>query len=670
MKILPVVRFLPPPGTCIVGVVLVGCLLITVASGAAAAAAWLPVADVEPGMVGYGLSVFQGTRIDTFGVQVIGVQRGVRAGGDLILVEVSGHDLERSAVAQGMSGSPVFIDGRFIGAVAFGWAGSLRPLAGLTPAAEMLALPVQPEPVAARLASAGPPLPDPGDQGAALRHLVVDAGYAGLAAELWPGDETRQRPGPRNGLPASWPPPRQLLESLLVSVNALTAEPAAGTQSPGLQPLRVNWLCRPLAGSGAATTSAARSPSDPDSGTRRTDDVGADRHVGDGLVPGAACAIPMILGDASLGAVGTVSWVDDQHVFMMGHPFLQRGPIALPLATADIVTVLPSRQMSFKIGSIGPVVGSVHHDQRAGLTGILGPGPDLVPVTVALEGRPGGAERYEFSVVRDAQLTPTLVFWCLYNSLLVRGDDQSRQTVRYDIRSRWRDDDGQPIAPIDMTGLIVGPNGAATLGPEWMVPLQILMNNPHAELHLESIEARLALSRPLAAARIATVTTPPSVHAGRLLPVTVTLAPIRGPEQQTTLDLTIPEYLPPGRYRLLVANARDLFGLEVERAAARFSGRNLGATLDLVRSSRSASQLVVALIAPSRGVVVDGRELSGLPGSVNKILRADGSGDVAPTKAGYVSRQHEETGLFLVGHLIKEIQLLRPAAPAREESRP
>ena len=101
---------------------------------------FIPLDEITPGMTGYGLTVFAGSKIDTFGVTVVGVQPNVRADGSLLVIEVSGHGLEVSSIAQGMSGSPVYLDGRFAGALAFGWGGALKPFAGVTPAAEILAL--------------------------------------------------------------------------------------------------------------------------------------------------------------------------------------------------------------------------------------------------------------------------------------------------------------------------------------------------------------------------------------------------------------------------------------------------------------------------------------------------------------------------------------------------
>src|SRR3989339_799811 len=130
MASIPFQRTLPA-GLALLGALAAGAAPAPPVAGSAAD----PIAlqDITPGMTGYGLTVFAGAGIDTFGVTVIGVQHNVRPQGSLILVEVAGHGLELSSIAQGMSGSPIFLQGRLAGALAFGWAGALRPIAGVTP---------------------------------------------------------------------------------------------------------------------------------------------------------------------------------------------------------------------------------------------------------------------------------------------------------------------------------------------------------------------------------------------------------------------------------------------------------------------------------------------------------------------------------------------------------
>jgi hypothetical protein len=150
-------------------------LLLLLAWPAAAQTDHIPLAEITRGMRGYGLTVFEGTRVDTFSVEVVGVQERMRADGSLIIIEVAGHDLQRSRIAQGMSGSPVFLDGRFAGALAFGWGGALRSLAGVTPAGEILSLPSQPLPAGARLQTG---------LKADLGSLLTNAQGQGLVADL------------------------------------------------------------------------------------------------------------------------------------------------------------------------------------------------------------------------------------------------------------------------------------------------------------------------------------------------------------------------------------------------------------------------------------------------------------------------------------------------------
>ncbi|MBE0566912.1 MAG: hypothetical protein IH621_13195, partial [Krumholzibacteria bacterium] len=177
-----------------------------VAGFAAAGPPTIAPGEIAPGMTGYGLTVFAGTAVDTFGVTVIGVQPNVRAQGSLILIEVSGHGLETSAIAQGMSGSPVFIDGRLAGALAFGWGGALRPIAGVTPIAEMFAVPVAAGPEAADLDAGSTPLaPWPLAGPASLE----------LAAALFPGGRPAEPVVPGPPLPRGWPDPVELAAALL-----------------------------------------------------------------------------------------------------------------------------------------------------------------------------------------------------------------------------------------------------------------------------------------------------------------------------------------------------------------------------------------------------------------------------------------------------------------------
>ena len=192
---------------------LTACLMVMFipAAGLSAepAADFISLSELSPGMTGYGLTVFEGSRVDTFGVRVVGIQENVRADGSFLLVEISGHGLEISSIAQGMSGSPVYFEGRFAGALAFGWGGAVKPIAGVTPAEEMLALPTRPS--ASLEAEPGSLVPD-------LRSLIAPGSSDGqLTRDLFPGTGSpvasihSSFPVPAG----QWPTPRDMIMTLL-----------------------------------------------------------------------------------------------------------------------------------------------------------------------------------------------------------------------------------------------------------------------------------------------------------------------------------------------------------------------------------------------------------------------------------------------------------------------
>ncbi len=594
---------------------------------------FIPVSEISRGMKGYGLTVFQGTRIDTFGVEVVGIQERNRVDGNLILIEVSGHDLERSSIAQGMSGSPIFINGRFAGALAFGWAGSLRPLAGVTPARDILSLPVNPESEQqpGRVFSRAAVL----DMKPLLRGVAADSD---LVAEV-----LGITANPYFSAPSAepWPAADRLIMNLLQEATS-----SAGFGFPKAE----HWFCT-LAGS----ASSAKGTSGDFSRT---------------LVPGAACAVPLVTGDAMLGVTGTVTWTNQDDVLMMGHPFMQRGPVNLPLATAEILTVFPSRQMSFKMATVGEIIGSVHHDQRAGLSGKLGPAPRMIPVTVDLDFSDSRQLRYKFEVVDDPVLTPSLVFWTLYNSILAEGDDASNQSISYEVTSNWNGSDLLSNSPLVISGVVAGPGGALSLAKDWMAPFSLLLSNPFQKVKLESVQAHFKVSSGLNTARITGLDGPRSLVKGSgPIKVNVGITPRMGVKQVVQVELSLPEDLPEGAYRLVAASAAEFFLLEAQRAAGRFQVASLDGAVKILSMERAADDLVVALLAPGSGLMIDDRQMNHLPGSVSRLLQ-QGNMQIKSTMADFVAKESIPMPLVLQGHAVRKLRVLPGPAPIKEERRP
>lgn len=600
---------------------------------AAQAADYIPVSDISRGMKGYGLTVFEGSRIDTFGVEVVGIQERSRVDGNLILIEVSGHDLERSSIAQGMSGSPIYIEGRFAGALAFGWAGSLRPLAGVTPARDILNLPVNPEsvPNSAQLSRSGMVQ----DMLPLLAGLDSDPEFA---AEVLGGAVNR------NSLEKNatmWPAADRLILDLL---KEATSAVGAGFLE------QEYWYCNPVGG-GSSSGGTSQGSAEP-------------------LKPGSACAVPLITGDAMLGVTGTVTWVEGNDVLMMGHPFMQRGPVNLPLATAEVLTVFPSRQMSFKMATVGGIVGSVHHDQRAGLAGKVGPAPRMIPVSVDVEFLGSHTRHYDFEVVEDPLLTPSLVFWTLYNSLLAEGDDASNQNISYEVKSHWRGPSILENSPLVISGVAAGPGGAMSLAGDWMSPFSLLLSNPFQKVALDKVQARFRISNSLNTARITGLDGPRNVRIGaEQVTVQVEVTPRRGVKEVVEVELKLPANIKAGAYRLVAASASEFFALEAQRAAGRFQVASFDGAVKILTMARGADDLMVAILAPGQGLMIADRQMNHLPGSVSRLLQK-GNMQIQTTMADYVARENQPMPFALQGHAVRKLRIHSAPMPVKEERRP
>lgn len=294
----------------------------------------IPVEEIEPGMVGYGLSVFQGNRIERFQVEVIDILGNFIAGESVILVRLGSlhgsFDIESSGIIQGMSGSPIYLDGRLAGALSMGWAFSSEPIAGVTPIEAMLEV--------------------------AERPVAEGLGSVWERAEMVPAGAPAHESG---GLvPLGMP--------LVVS---------------GMSPATFAELHRDFARYGWFPVQG---------GNGR----GRARNKEDyELVPGAAIGVQLMRGDMDFTGIGTVTWVDGNKVLAFGHSLFNMGDAALPITTAHICTIVSSPRISFKVGVPVENVGSLLHDRLMAIYGELGTKHSLLPVEIDIRNKSNRIER-------------------------------------------------------------------------------------------------------------------------------------------------------------------------------------------------------------------------------------------------------------------------------------
>ena len=314
-----------------------------------------------------------GKGVQRYDIEIVGVLQSYAPKQDLVLARVLNEAIEKTGIIAGMSGSPVYVDGKLVGALAYGWPFSREPICGITPIQSMLDI---------RKAPAAPPVPIGGAAAPAAQFVSTFGGRdfaGGLTALLSPlkGDAASAGPVP---LP------------LPVSFTGA---------STGQFPLRSGGGSRRLAR--RAVGGLGRGSSRVGSGHGRAAPDAAHR-----LEPGSAVAAVLLSGDMVLSATGTVTWVDGNSILAFGHPFLSMGPVDMPMAQAEVLTVLPSLYRSFKFSTTGSVLGSISQDRSTGILGSFGKPPTMVPVTIRMTSEDVPTQTFKFEVVHNSMLTPIL----------------------------------------------------------------------------------------------------------------------------------------------------------------------------------------------------------------------------------------------------------------------
>jgi hypothetical protein len=330
----------------------------------------MPTDSVKAGMQGYGLTVFRGTSVDSFPMTILGVLKGNRPGADLILARAQGAFLERTGIIAGMSGSPVYIGGRLIGAVSYTWAFTKDPVAGITPITEMLS-------------SLRPELEN--------KTEPSDARYGAL--DLPPGGAS---PLPGEAHPIATP----------LALSGFTPE-ALRYMEPWLKDH--GFVSAPGGGSSSASGSC------------------------DSIVPGSAVGVELVRGDMEATAIGTATYRDGNRVLAFGHPFYALGRVQLPMSAATIHTVFASQQISTKVGSATRTCGTLVADRSVGIAGELGKAPAMIPVSVVIRGAQGRDRTYHYEIARSRSLTPGLAAATIVSSISETLFDVGLATTRYDL---------------------------------------------------------------------------------------------------------------------------------------------------------------------------------------------------------------------------------------------
>lgn len=567
--------------------------------------------DIRPGMKGTAKTVFSGTEAEEFGVEVLGVLPGFPGPRQsAIIARLSGSNVDKTGVFAGMSGSPVFIDGKLVGAIAFSFPFSKEPIAGITPIKQMIDLfnkgsendnkPKEPRPVS----------------------------FSQLAATEW----------------------KPNLPKPAVSSVSLFAPVSAGSPLMPLLGQQMTPIATPLVFSGISQeTLAMFSPQLMASGMLPVSGAGGSAAItplapvdGNTFPSGSSISVQLVRGDYSLAAAGTVTLRDGDRIYAFGHPFLSLGSSDMPMSECSVVTVVPNVNNSFKLAVPGQMVGSISQDRASGIFGLLKQVPKMIPVKVNLHTSRDRTESYSYEIANDTFLTPLLLNITVFNTITSseRALGDSTLSVKGEIKVK-----GQETIQIDRR--FSANNSAIMAAGSIAAPVNSLLTSGFDNVQLDGITLDISSSDTKYAATLERVALDRTeVRRGDNIEVQAYVRTESGKQFVQRITVQIPADAPPGQLLVFVG---DGGALQEGSPAKSFVPRDLGQLVRAINTVKKSDRLYVKLFRITNGAVIGTNELPSLPPSVVATLNSERTaGGYTPTVLSPVSEMELPPAEFVI----------------------
>lgn len=527
----------------------------------------LSISEIQPGMKGYGRTVFQGGKIERFNFEVLGVQRNVSPGKNYILVKASGGPLADTGILQGMSGSPCYIDGKLVGALSIGFPFEKEPIGGITPIAEML-----------------DQLKDIPDTPALKTPLILP--------KVEPPKVLR------SALMGRMTPFTELLgEGALPGGAATIPLPVFGMD---LCPeARAIWDGMPMRFLGAGSLGA--------------NSLGEPSPV----EPGGMAIANLIQGDLEFGAAGTISYVSGKRIMLFGHQLFNLGPLDIPLWSATVAGLVSSYNTSFKLAQPVSPIGALRLDRSSGIAGLLGAEAKMVPFRLGLNLGGKKTLNFRFEVMDSPLVTPALAATIVAQALNTHLRGQGFQSLSLQGNIKLA---GHPAIQVD--------NMVADL-TSGRIPmfvggiLQAICLNPFERPVIEGISLTIKAEERLDLTAIAGVRVLKArAKRGETLPVLVTLQNIQGVRETATFEVPIPPSAKPGKAFLLVGDGFSLVNSDPDERA--IDTASLGDVVRVLNGGLKNNHVYSLLVQTQDGAGLRGQRIEGIPPTVSGLLLHDG----------------------------------------------
>ncbi len=535
---------------------------------------FMPVDEIKTGMKGIGKTVFEGTRIDEFQVEILSIEKnGNGPKSDIIWALCTGGPLEETGILQGMSGSPIYINDRLIGAVAYVFSFAKKPIAGVTPIADMLNI-----------------FED--------EQKASSVGHARLNYGLFPEQADSMFY-------------REQIDKMLHEGQSEIPIPTAmgSTISPlpiqmpvmmsGFHPRAIDDMAPMLKEFGMVPVQGGGASSGVDS-----EDIPFE--------PGAIFCIQLVRGDMGATASGTVTYVDGNRVLAFGHPMSGRGKVSLPISSGRGGLVIPNLLISSKRASPAKTIGSLVYDSAYGVMGVIGKEPEFIPMKVRIN-----SEEFNFEIARHRVFAPSYIYSIALNVIYSVEKTSGDYTMRMHTEISLN---GHPDILKDNVFSGTSPLYAAT---EFSMPFYLLMQNNFEEADVENILLEIEFDDKRSNARIDGIQVNKSeVKPGDSVEVMLSITPYMENTVIRQFGVTIPEDMPEGTAFLRISDAASSKSWERSRAPMKARIIDMPHLIRSIQEEESNDDIIVELYISRIGFVIRDQELPALPLTTFSVMNS------------------------------------------------
>lgn len=533
----------------------------------------LPLKEIKPGMKGKGLSVFKGNDIEEFEVEIIGVIHNVQPGRNVILGRLKNPTIDKTGVLSGMSGSPVYINGQLIGAVALSFPYSKEAIAGITPIEEMMA-------IGERFSA-----PSVFTPRLSLKKYIYLEDLIKAYQDIFPSKRISSEDG-------------QLFSTL---APPLIFNGFSSYMFEKVKPYFTQMGFAPvLAGTSAQELKVLTPPE------MR-------------LRPGDAVGVQLVSGDLNISAVGTVTTVEGNKILAFGHPLYNLGAVDYAMTKANVLTVVPSLSSSFKLAETGALIGRFSQDRTAGVVGEIGRLPRFVPVNVSLFSASGEVKEFKINIVNDKILTPLYLNVSLLS--LLSAEERAVGDLSLEMRGNIYLENGRDI---NLEDLFAGNFDASITDLSGLLTAVVyfLTNNEFKDLEIHKIDLMIRASEQVKYSYLEKVWLDKyDVFPGERIQVKVYTRNFRGQSVLQEVGLVAPPLPSGSEFYLIVADALSMQQIELgQYKTTGFMPRSLTHLIRVLSNLRKNNRIYFRIVASKPGLFLKGEELPNLPPTMKMMF--------------------------------------------------